>query len=66
MKEYGITKEQMIGVVSGIVKAGKTVNAQHGFEYAKAVFWVNTVKLRQGLSVIRRCGSKLKRIFFRR
>lgn len=64
--EYGITKEQMIGVVSWIVKAGKTVDAQHGFEYAKAVFWVNTVKVRQGLSCIRRCGSKVKRIFFRR
>lgn len=64
--EYGIAKEQMIGVVSWIVKAGKTVDAQHGFEYAKAVFWVNTVKVRQGLSFIRRCGSKVKRIFFRR
>lgn len=60
--EYGIRKEQMIGMVCGIVKNGKTVDPLHGLEYAKAVLWVNTVRLRQGVFFARRCVSKIKRI----
>lgn len=64
--EYGIRKEQMIGMVCGIVKNGKTVDPLHGLEYAKAVLWVNTVRLRQGVFFARRCVSKIKRILLER
>lgn len=60
--EPGISKDQMIGMVCGIVRYGKTIDPYHGPEYAKTVFWVKTVKLRKGLCFVKRGILKLKRL----
>lgn len=62
VNELGISREQIIGRVCGIVRNGKTIDPNHGLEYAKAVFWVNTVHLRKCLWFVKRGLLKLKRL----
>lgn len=64
--EHGIRKEQMLGMVCGIIRNGKTVDPCHGTEYLKAVWWVKTMKIRRKLWSLRRAASKIKRIFVKK
>ena len=58
--EYGITREQMLAMVCGIVCEGKTIDPESGEQRRKAAFWVETRVLRKNVRHIRGCLSKIK------
>lgn len=54
--EPGIKQEQMIAMVSGIVRDGHILDPEHGRTHIKGVLWVESVHMRRILQGIKcRC-----------
>ena len=60
--EAGIRRDQMLGLVCGIVQDGETIDPESKEQRRKAAVWVETRTLRKKLIRVRGYLSKIKRI----
>lgn len=60
--EVGIRRDQMLGMVCGIVQDGETIDPESKEQRRKAAVWVETRTLRKKLIRVRGYLSKIKRI----